>query len=148
MSPSPAPKATRVYDKTLTSSQFGTVNGSFVLPGRRSAGRVLRWAWMCRTCNNAYADGGSRFRVEEYKRPEYEVKVTPSTTQARFGDKVTATVQATYYSGPPVAGAKVSYKVFRNPYYPYYRFPQPYDWYFHADDGDYANQIRRPGRDW
>ena len=79
--------------------------------------------------------------MEEYKRPEYTVDVTPSTTQARFGDKVTATVKATYYSGPPVAGAKIAYKVFRNPYYPSYRFPQPYDWYYHqTDDGEYTNQ--------
>ena len=83
--------------------------------------------------------------MEEYKKPEYEVKVTPSATQVRFGDSVTATVKATYYSGPPVAGAKVSYKVFRNPYYPQYHFPEPYDWFYRADDGDYQNQFASNG---
>ncbi len=138
-----SPKGDSLFDQTLTSSEFGSVNGSFVLPDGAPLGEYYMSVDLP---NNAVpVDGGSKFRVEEYKRPEYEVKVTPSTTQARFGDKVTATVQATYYSSAPVAGAKVSYKVFRNPYYSYYRFPQPYDWYFHSDDGSYENQYADQG---
>ncbi len=135
-----SPKGDFVYDQTLTSSAFGTVSGTFDLPSGAALGEYNVSAQVVPETNNAYTDGGSRFRVEEYKRPEYEVSVTPSTTQARFGDKVTAAVKAVYYSGPPVAGARVSYKVFRSPYYPSYRFPQPYDWYYHSDDGAYANQ--------
>ena len=140
-----SPKGDLVYDETLTSSMFGTVSGTFTLPDGAALGEYNVNAEVVPETNNAYTDGGSKFRVEEYKRPEYEVRVTPSTTQARFGDKVTASVQATYYSGPPVAGAKVSYKVFRSPYYPSYRFPQPYDWYYHADDGAYTNQYADQG---
>ncbi len=128
-----SPKGDTLFDKTLTSSQFGTVNGSFVLPQGAPLGE---YELSVEVPGKDSADGGSRFRVEEYKRPEYTVTVTPSTTQARFGDRVTATVQAAYYSGPPVAGAKVSYHVFRSPYSVSYQFPQPYDWYLHADDGD------------
>ena len=135
-----SPKGDMVDQDTLKTSEFGTINDSFDLPGGAALGEYSVNAQVLPADNTYYTTGGSKFRVEEYKRPEYEVKVTPSTTQARFGDKVTAAVKATYYSGPPVAGAKVSYKVFRNPYYPSYRFPQPYDWYYHADDGAYTNE--------
>lgn len=134
-----SPKGDTLFDKMLPSSQFGTVNGSFVLPTGAPLGEY-QMAVAVANQENITNDGGSRFRVEEYKRPEYTVTVMPSTTQARFGDKVSATVTATYYSGPPVAGAKVAYKVFRNPYYVSYRFPQSYDWYLHADDGAYQNE--------
>ena len=127
------PKGDQVYQRTLTTSKFGTVNGSFVLPSGASLGEY--------TVNASLGDlsGSSRFRVEEYKKPEYEVQVTPSTTQARFGDRVTADVKATYYFGAPVAGARVAYKVFRSPFSPDYHFPQPYDWLYPPDSGDYLN---------
>jgi uncharacterized protein YfaS (alpha-2-macroglobulin family) len=132
------PRGGSIYDQTLTASRFGSINGSFDLPAGAALGEYT--VSIDVPGHNEVMDGGSRFRVEEYKRPEYLVAVTPSTTQARFGDRVTATVKATYYAGPPVAGAKVSYHVFRSPYYPNYRFPQAYDWLYHADEGGYANQ--------
>ena len=137
------PRGAQVYSATLTSSQFGTVNGSFPLPTGAALGEYYVSVDIPSASGSVSDSGGNRFRVEEYKKPEYEVKVTPTVTQARFGDKVSATVNATYYFGAPVAGAKVSYKVFRNPYYPSYHFPVPYDWFYQADDGDYQNAERR-----
>ena len=135
-----SPQGEEIYKTTLTSSRFGSVSGSFPLPNGAPLGEYTVSVSIPQA-NGAVNDaGGNRFRVEEYKKPEYAVKVTPSTLQARFGDKVTATVNATLYSGPPVAGAKVSYKVFRNPFDPQFHFPQPYDWFYRSeDDGDYAN---------
>nr|MDQ2688327.1 MG2 domain-containing protein [Armatimonadota bacterium] len=136
-----SPKGEEIYKTTVTSSRFGSVSGSFPLPSGAPLGEYIVSVTVPQANGSVTDAGGNRFRVEEYKKPEYEVKVTPSTTQARFGDKVTATVSATLYSGPPVAGAKVAYKVFRNPYSPQYHFPQPYDWYYRNwDNGDYANQ--------
>lgn len=136
-----SPKGEEIYKMTLMSSRFGSVSGSFPLPNGAPLGEYTVSVSVPSASGSVNDAGGNRFRVEEYKKPEYEVKVTPSTMQARFGDKVTATVSATLYSGPPVAGAKVSYKVFRSPFAPQYHFPQPYDWFYHNwDDGDYANQ--------
>ncbi len=61
--------------------------------------------------NDVY--GGAAFRVEEYKKPEFEVKVDAPQEPARLGDKVTATIRATYYFGGPVTQATVHYKVIR-----------------------------------
>ena len=139
------PRGGLAYDQTLTTSAFGTISGSFVLPTGAALGEYSVQSVVLPEDGKVNTTGGSQFRVEEYKRPEYTVTVTPSTPQARFGDKVTAKVQATYYSGPPVAGAKVAYKVFRSPFYNSYRFPQPYDWYIHADEGGYNNAYANQG---
>ena len=48
------------------------------------------------------------FEVEEYKKPEYEVRVTPAKPRVLQGETVQATIDARYYFGEPVSGAKVS----------------------------------------
>ena len=53
------------------------------------------------------------FRVEEYKKPEFEVTVDAPKDPVMLGDTVTATVKANYYFGAPVTNAKVHYKVLR-----------------------------------
>lgn len=140
-----APRGGLAYDQTLTTSAFGTVSGSFVLPTGAALGQYSVQSNVLPEDSKVNTTGGSQFRVEEYKRPEYLVTVTPSTPQARFGDTVTAKVQATYYSGPPVAGAKVAYKIFRSSFYNYYRFPQPYDWYTNSNAGGYENSNAAQG---
>ena len=57
--------------------------------------------------------GGGSFRVEEYKKPEFEVKVDAPTEPVMLGEKITATIKAKYYFGSPVTKAKVKYKVNR-----------------------------------
>lgn len=53
------------------------------------------------------------FRVEEYKKPEYEVTVDAPKEPVKLGDKITATIKAKYYFGSPVIDATVKYKVLR-----------------------------------
>jgi uncharacterized protein YfaS (alpha-2-macroglobulin family) len=78
---------------------------------------------------------GDFFRVEEYKKPEFSVTVTPAKTQARLGEKVTAKIEAKYYFGAPVALGSVSYKVFREDYHHVYWGPAEYDWLYGAGYG-------------
>ena len=84
------------------------------------------------------------FRVEEYKKPEFEVKVEAPTEPVQLGEKVTAKLEAKYYFGAPVVEAKVKYKILRSKHdaawYPlarwdwlygrgYWWFAYDYDWY-------------------
>ena len=62
------------------------------------------------------AIGGNHFRVEEYKKPEFEVTVDAPTEPVMLGEKITATIKAKYYFGSPVTKAKVKYKVLRTSY--------------------------------
>jgi hypothetical protein len=69
----------------------------------------------------AMISGG--FHVEEYKKPEYEVKITPAARRVLQGQPFEATLEARYYYGEPVTQAKVTYAVHRSRYWPpfYYR---------------------------
>lgn len=53
-------------------------------------------------------------RVEEYRKPEYEVKVEAPSEPVRLGDRFTATVKASYFHGSPVRNAKVEIIVRRS----------------------------------
>ena len=69
------------------------------------------------------------FGVEEYKKPEYAVTVTPEKTQVRTGDTVKTTISARYYFGAPVMRAKAHYRVLRSYHITPRPFPALLDWY-------------------
>jgi uncharacterized protein YfaS (alpha-2-macroglobulin family) len=90
------------------------------------------------------ANGGGSFRLEEYKKPEFEVTVEAPKEPVMLGDKIEAKIQAKYYFGAPVTEGKVKYKVMRTGYsatwYPvrfwdwcfgpgYWWFASDYPWY-------------------
>jgi hypothetical protein len=72
--------------------------------------------------------GGGSFRVEEYKKPEFEVSVEAPKEPVMLGEKVTAKVQAKYYFGSPVANATVKYKVTRTAHAQNWYPVAPWDW--------------------
>ena len=77
------------------------------------------------------------FRVEEYKKPEFEVTVTPAKSTARLGETVRATIAARYYFGAPVANGRVTYKIFREGYHQVYEGEGAYDWLYGRGYGRY-----------
>lgn len=70
------------------------------------------------------------FRVEEYKKPEFEVTVTPPSKPVRLGDRIEATIAASYYFGGPVTHATVRYTVTRTSRNEVWFPPQPWDWLY------------------
>jgi uncharacterized protein YfaS (alpha-2-macroglobulin family) len=78
------------------------------------------------------------FALEEYKLPELRVSVTTPEEGGkrklyRLGDKVEATIEASYYFGGPVANATVEAVVSSQPFYRDW-FPwREYDWYYDDD---------------
>ena len=61
---------------------------------------------------------GTSFSVEDYKKPEYAVKVTAQTPRVLQGQPIKATIDARYYFGEPVANAKVKWVVHTSTYWP------------------------------
>lgn len=59
----------------------------------------------------AYDTSNGSFYVEEYKKPEYKVTVTADQERVLQGDKIRAVIEAKYFFGEPVAGARVTYSV-------------------------------------
>ena len=91
-----------------------------------------------------YLIGGGSFVVEEYRKPEYEVKIEAPDKPVKLGEKIQAKIVAKYFFGAPVTKAKVHYKVERTKkdsrWYPiarwdwlyspgYWWFAPEYQWY-------------------
>ncbi len=108
------PASKQVYQSNMPVSSFGTVHGELNLPDTAALGyySISVNAAGARRYNMS---GG--FHVEEYKKPEYEVKVAPAKSRVLQGESVTATIEAKYYFGEPVAGANVKWVVHTSPYW-------------------------------
>ncbi|WP_461142194.1 alpha-2-macroglobulin family protein [Spirosoma pomorum] len=88
---------------TLTSNEFGSVEGKFTLPKGRLTGLM----------GISILDHLSYFRVEEYKRPTFEVVADPVKDSYKLGKSITVTAKATTFSGAPIDGAPVRYRITR-----------------------------------
>jgi uncharacterized protein YfaS (alpha-2-macroglobulin family) len=102
------PKNEQIYSKTLTADAYGGMAGEFQLPADAALG-VYRISH-----NRSSVYGGQTFRVEEYKKPEFEVRVEAPAEPVMLGETIEAKIKAAYYFGSPVSQATVSYKVLRS----------------------------------
>ncbi|MEJ2286156.1 MAG: MG2 domain-containing protein, partial [Desulfobacterales bacterium] len=102
------PKNEQIYSRTLKADAYGGMEGQFELAADAALG-VYRISH-----SGGAVYGGQTFRVEEYKKPEFEVTVEAPAEPVKLGDKITAKIKAAYYFGSPVTEATVSYKVLRN----------------------------------
>jgi hypothetical protein len=105
-----------IYQKTLTTSATGAIRDDVAL----GAGAALGHYSIEIHAGEDSMNGD--FEVEEYKKPEYEVRVTPARWRALEGETVPATIEARYYFGEPVNGAKVTWAVYRDRYWAQFWF--------------------------
>ncbi|MBI2808212.1 MAG: alpha-2-macroglobulin [Planctomycetes bacterium] len=152
------PMNEKVHDKIYTADEYGGIVGEYTLPKGATLGVYSVQLLDPQGPPDRYR-GGSSFRVEEYKKPEFEVKINAPTEPVKLGDKVTATIDARYYFGAPVTNAMVKYKVMRQSHssrwYPYSRWDWMYGngyWWFAPDYNWYpgfeAWGCRRPIMPW
>ena len=97
--------------QTQRSNAYGSFDGSFTAPRDRITGSMS-----LRVQNGPRGSAG--FRVEEYKRPKFQVTVEAPKDPAKLGAQVTVTGAAKAYTGVPIAGAKVQYHVTREVRFP------------------------------
>ncbi len=160
------PKGNKVYEKLHTVGDFGSISGQMLLGDEPALGEYTiltreekedanlhqwNWQWMGRWGNQPW--NGVRFRVDEYRKPEYKVDVRFDKKTVLQGEEILATVDSRYYFGSPVADANVTYTVTRRGYWYYWRcWDFYYDWYVedeNENDGDgiyEGKRARRPGR--
>ena len=100
----------RVAQATVATNAFGTASGEFTIP---AAGRPLG-GWALRTSPN----GAAAVRVEEYKRPTFEVAIKDPEKPLRLNRPAALKGEARYYFGLPVTGGEAVWQVKREPVYP------------------------------
>jgi hypothetical protein len=123
------PRGNELLDVEKRTDDYGGLDGELALAEEPPLG-----VYRIQVRGQRYAGGGN-FRVEEYKKPEFEVTVEPDTTHAKLGEKLTALISADYYFGAPVTEATVSYKVFREEYTHRWYPPGDWDWLYGAGYG-------------
>jgi uncharacterized protein YfaS (alpha-2-macroglobulin family) len=87
-------------------NDYGSFAGSFTAPRDRLMGQMTLQV-------EGRAQGVGHFRVEEYKRPKFEVTLDAPKTAAKLNEKVSLTGHAMNYTGAAVDGAGVKYRVVR-----------------------------------
>lgn len=99
----------------LRTDEFGGFDGSFVIPTG-----VLTGIMTIQTTH-----GGAYFRVEEYKRPRFEITFDKLKTEYRLNEDVTVSGKAMMLNGLPLENATVSYEVSRYAHRPLWRMYYP-----------------------
>ncbi|MBU4273582.1 MAG: alpha-2-macroglobulin [Planctomycetes bacterium] len=121
------PKGDKVVEQPLKADAYGGIEGEYTIPADATLGL---YGMVVRDPDGKRGYGGGHFRVEEYKKPEFEVTVDAPTEPVMLGEKITATIHAKYYFGSPVTKAKVKYKVERSSHDDRWYPIGPWDWFY------------------
>ena len=149
------PKGDIVYEVEAKTDRWAGVDGEWTLPADATLGSYqigIAEEQMVQitveengvpklsTQAQRHLIGGGSFVVEEYRKPEYEVKIEAPDKPVKLGEKIQAKIIAKYYFGAPVTEAKVHYKVERTKkdsrWYPVARWDWLYSpgyWWFAPD---------------
>ena len=98
------PNWKQVAEQKVTTDEYGTASVDFELPKEGKTGQYSI---------SVNGTASEYFRVEEYKRPTFEITFPKVNEKYTWGDTVVVKASAKTYAGVPVQGAKVEYQVTR-----------------------------------
>ena len=129
-----------VFRRQVKVDAFGSVNASFAVPTTAALGIYsLR-------VQSGDLQTASSFEVQEYRKPEFEVIVTPAARFDRQGNEAVVSIQARYYFGQPVANGQLHWVVNQQPYYSPLRWDDGFEGgessYWHGDDQTAQGTLR------
>ena len=94
----------QVAEQKATTDEYGTASVDFELPKEGQTGQYSI---------SVNGTATEHVRVEEYKRPTFEITFPKVNERYTWGDTVVVKATAKTYAGVPVQGAKVEYQVTR-----------------------------------
>lgn len=94
----------QVAEQKATTDEYGTASVDFELPKEGQTGQYSI---------SVNGTATEYIRVEEYKRPTFEITFPKVNEKYNWGDTVVVKASAKTYAGVPVQGAKVEYQVTR-----------------------------------
>ena len=102
-----------IGEQMVRTNAYGSASGEFILPAQMLTGT-------CRIAAAVVAGKQARhsisFRVEEYKRPTFEIVFDTLNKPCRLGDSLTVSGKVKAYAGYPIAHAVINYTLSRMPY--------------------------------
>lgn len=130
----------QIAEKTVATDSYGAAACNFTLPQSGLTGyfRV--------SVKSPHSGATASFRVEQYKRPTFQVTFDKYKDAYREGDTISVRGVATTYSGVPVQGARVAYTVNRRQGLWWFRYGQAItemdnDSTVTADDGSFTVRV-------
>ncbi len=101
-----------VCENSLQLNEFGSCSGTFSLPKN---------GYLLGTLSIYVEDSYQKsFRVEEYKRPTFEVTFDEITGKIKLGDSVTLSGNVLAFAGYPIANAKTTIRISQYNYFPHW----------------------------
>lgn len=92
-----------ISSQNFTTNDFGSYHGSFILPKGK-----LNGLYYLRTDGN---QGYKGIRVEEYKRPKFEVTFEPVKDEYKYGQTIELKGKAMMFSGVALSNTTVNYEI-------------------------------------
>ncbi|MBR6074750.1 MAG: hypothetical protein IKP87_05550, partial [Victivallales bacterium] len=114
------PRGNVVKKYKITADSYGGIANTFELPADAMLGPY----------HVNMQNGSGMFRVEEYKKPEFEVTVDTPKEAPELGDKFELTVKAKYYFGAPVSEGTAKIRILRSTHEAKWWPVRPWDWYY------------------
>ncbi len=99
------PNGQEIARATHRTNDYGSFSGVFTAPRDRVLGRM--------SLRTEEPRGFASISVEEYKRPKFQVQLDAPAEAAKLDATVSLTGKATAYTGSPIGGAKVTWRVER-----------------------------------
>ncbi|HBV17642.1 alpha-2-macroglobulin family protein [Chryseobacterium carnipullorum] len=93
-----------VSSQNFTTNEFGSYHGSFILPKGQ-----LNGVFYLRTDEGS--QGYKDIRVEEYKRPKFEVTFDPVKEEYKYGQTIELKGKAMMFSGVALSNTTVNYEI-------------------------------------
>jgi len=129
-----------VFRQQVKVDAFGSVQAGFTVPPTAALGNyALR-------IQSGDLQTSSGFEVQEYRKPEFEVIVTPASRFERQGRDAVVSIQARYYFGQPAANGQVRWVVNQQPYYSPLRWDDGFEGgessYWYGDDQTAQGTLR------
>lgn len=149
------PRAGKVTNGVVRLNAFGSGWAEFPLGAQPVLGGYSITFWED-AAHQRRIGGSTLFRSEEYKLPEFEVKVQlpeaalpgggKKPTAYKLGERVEITIQADYYAGGAVANGEVELLVHQSPWRMSWPRQREFPWYYH-DESDAFDYGRFHGGD-
>ena len=100
-----------ISKQTLITNDFGSVNGSFILPSGKLNGEFRIEVENDDEKSDYFIDGMKYFKVEEYKRPKFEVTFEPIKSEYKYGETIELKGKAMMFSGVALSNSTVNYEI-------------------------------------
>ncbi len=104
-------RGNRVQTLELSSSDYGTAHGSFLIGDGATVGNYKIEITL---------DGVTRdltFKVEDYRKPDYQVTAVTDSQAYLVGDDIAFTVDSQYFFGEPLANAETTLIIYDRTWY-------------------------------